>query len=816
MADIPEDFAALSMEEFRRLLKATGMSDAEVDNMIGEDTSVMEVVRRVSGNSLKFRISDLVRPGKGNIIAIAALITGGRDNLADEYDLLLENGGDLQAVAHSGLAKAIGSPAEGPPRPTPHPDHLGLLDKYGASDDFKEFKVRKEREAFTEWVNASNISAERKTAILNEDIEQIFWDEENGRVQRIDRAKLIQREADLAARADGPTSALAPTVGEDGSVGFDPFSILEGSGAEAEANQTIERAKQAAALRRAESPLFLSKGQLSQARGLVNAMRTNTSLGRSGDPSDLRSIGNQILGSTDPADGIPGSRLDTQNTLGLDPEDLGFDPDTFFRYRDDAIVGRFGDNPQALEFGQDPRSADMWSFSEARDLLFMFSEEHLEQVQRKLWQAGYYGEGAILNAQTPNWGFIESDTSSAWMNFLLDVFAEEGGDVGTVLERQVRANAGRHEQALILNSGGGSGRSFSSRAFVDPDPDGVAAQVRSAIEPRIGRDVDDTEIEGIVNAVINEIRGQQQATHDIDVSLFHQQQGPAGSSTAVDSLGFPVGAAPTSGRARDYDIPIGPTGSNPSEGLTENNIQAALRGLRWLESGDPDGNYSARNRGSSAGGAYQFVDSTWVAYGGSVTATSGGVGNGHASNASREEQDRIARRFLIDLYNRFGNWGDALKGWYYPAWVGTPREGEVPPGANTLSVSEYGEIVWDRAFGRQAQQLPPADARQQAVSQFTPEQLIDMGHFGVDPTQMVTQNFINENGQGLAVPSQVTQTPQLFNGQLPNTSLVRFPEFNEAAFIQDQVENQFAAEITAETLSGHMSTLRSMLARNSF
>ena len=230
MADIPEDFAALSMEEFRRLLKATGMSDAEVDNMIGEDTSVMEVVRRVSGNSLKFRISDLVRPGKGNIIAIAALITGGRDNLADEYDLLLENGGDLQAVAHSGLAKAIGSPAEGPPRPTPHPDHLGLLDKYGASDDFKEFKVRKEREAFTEWVNASNISAERKTAILNEDIEQIFWDEENGRVQRIDRAKLISEKQILRPEPMAPPAPSPRRLGRMDLSVLIPFLFLRGPG----------------------------------------------------------------------------------------------------------------------------------------------------------------------------------------------------------------------------------------------------------------------------------------------------------------------------------------------------------------------------------------------------------------------------------------------------------------------------------------------------------------------------------------------------------------------------------------------------------
>jgi hypothetical protein len=48
-------------------------------------------------------------------------------------------------------------------------------------------------------------------------------------------------------------------------------------------------------------------------------------------------------------------------------------------------------------------------------------------------------------------------------------------------------------------------------------------------------------------------------------------------------------------------------------GIGDGSIETILATIRTLESG---GNYTARAKGSTASGAYQFLDSTWNGYGG--------------------------------------------------------------------------------------------------------------------------------------------------------------------------------------------------------
>ena len=56
------------------------------------------------------------------------------------------------------------------------------------------------------------------------------------------------------------------------------------------------------------------------------------------------------------------------------------------------------------------------------------------------------------------------------------------------------------------------------------------------------------------------------------------------------------------------------TGDNPGIGCAAGgDVAPILATIRTLESG---GDYTARAAGSSASGAYQFIDSTWANYGG--------------------------------------------------------------------------------------------------------------------------------------------------------------------------------------------------------
>ena len=73
---------------------------------------------------------------------------------------------------------------------------------------------------------------------------------------------------------------------------------------------------------------------------------------------------------------------------------------------------------------------------------------------------------------------------------------------------------------------------------------------------------------------------------------------------------------------------------------------------------ESDFNPTATNPVSSAGGLFQFIDSTWVGAGGAQFPGHGGRGNGHAAAAPVDDQIAIGCRFIAktisDLEARFG------------------------------------------------------------------------------------------------------------------------------------------------------------------
>jgi Peptidase family M23/Transglycosylase-like domain len=118
-------------------------------------------------------------------------------------------------------------------------------------------------------------------------------------------------------------------------------------------------------------------------------------------------------------------------------------------------------------------------------------------------------------------------------------------------------------------------------------------------------------------------------------------------------------------------------------------INVVLGAIRAIESG---GDYTAQSRGSSASGAYQFIDSTWQSLG----------GVGHAKDASPAEQDARAKVFVERILAENGNDIALIPVvWYIGSvpvgaeWDSIPR----PDAANVLTPREY-QAKWIAAYNR--------------------------------------------------------------------------------------------------------------------
>jgi len=90
-----------------------------------------------------------------------------------------------------------------------------------------------------------------------------------------------------------------------------------------------------------------------------------------------------------------------------------------------------------------------------------------------------------------------------------------------------------------------------------------------------------------------------------------------------------------------------------SRATNANNKDNFLNVIRVLES---DNNYQAKSESSTASGAYQFVDKTWLAWRAESKAD-------HACDGSKEEQDAAAAQLADYLWEKFQNWYDAARAW---------------------------------------------------------------------------------------------------------------------------------------------------------
>ncbi len=130
-------------------------------------------------------------------------------------------------------------------------------------------------------------------------------------------------------------------------------------------------------------------------------------------------------------------------------------------------------------------------------------------------------------------------------------------------------------------------------------------------------------------------------------------------------------------------------------------LAVVLATIRTLESG---GNYTARAAGSSASGAYQFIDTTWAGYGGYA----------EAWLAPPEVQDaKAAKNVSAVLAGTHGDVTAVPVVWYIghlpppgsPEWDSVPY----PSAGNVLTPREY-QTRWMAIFNRLSGETPTPNA----------------------------------------------------------------------------------------------------------
>lgn len=118
-------------------------------------------------------------------------------------------------------------------------------------------------------------------------------------------------------------------------------------------------------------------------------------------------------------------------------------------------------------------------------------------------------------------------------------------------------------------------------------------------------------------------------------------------------------------------------------------VERAMKTIRTRES---SGRYNAMNPKSSASGAYQFIDSTWRNLGGSTA---------RAYQASPQEQDAIARKYVTQILGANGNDLRALAGTWFlggPGYAANKNNLNYVPPRNTISLGAYIN-GWLKAYG---------------------------------------------------------------------------------------------------------------------
>lgn len=186
------------------------------------------------------------------------------------------------------------------------------------------------------------------------------------------------------------------------------------------------------------------------------------------------------------------------------------------------------------------------------------------------------------------------------------------------------------------------------------------------------------------------------------------QRGVAPATTALAGLAK-VASGLSGAAAGAVGAPTGGAAAGSAPGFGRMNYSKELYGSTQAASGDVDrilatirqresgGNYGAQAKGSSASGAYQFIDSTWQ----SMTKKFGmGTEFASAKMAPKEVQDAVAKAYVQDILKRAG--GDVSKvplEWYTGNLQGTMSPQALA--ANRGLTAEMYQSKWMSEFQKQ-------------------------------------------------------------------------------------------------------------------
>lgn len=324
-----------------------------------------------------------------------------------------------------------------------------------------------------------------------------------------------------------------------------------------------------------------------------------------------------------------------------------------------------------------------------------YDPTEVAQIQQWLLQGGYYPENYM-----PVFGHVGPKDISAFRD-AVRLAAQSGRSVDADLEERARAGA-------YYGAGQGTKYEPLTHTLRLTQKEDLTLTVEQAFQKAIGRKPTDAEL----NAFTAEFQGLQRkaqepvfASEDAARKAYIDAQSGQGElpPPLIEDVGAQIGQPDAQSQAEknahghltpEDQKAIRDEQKASSGGADQRQVQTVMAALRSTESG---GDYTAKNPGSTASGAYGITDGTWGGY----------KGFRHAGDAPPQIQDERAAQLVRGKLAQYG--GDvrkAVQSWYYPAGVG--KEGLVPPG-NRLTMGQYADRVLGTVTGKPAaggSQLP--------------------------------------------------------------------------------------------------------------